>query len=125
MSDLPPERLPSPDATTGWFAFMPDGSRIPDSGEAWQPPPDGTVIRLMGEHTVPVPLWDEGGLMFSDPPDLVRELGVTEALARELADWAERWHTESRMHHHDAEALVLLERLRDELGDRWRFVYQR
>jgi hypothetical protein len=28
--------------------------------------PDGPVIRLMGEHTVTVPLWSEEGLMFSE-----------------------------------------------------------
>lgn len=125
MSDLPPDRLLSPDGTSGWFAFMPDGSRIPESDDPWQPPPDGTVIRLMGEDTVPVPLWDQDGLMFGEPEELVRELGVSVALARDLQEWADRWHTESRQRQHDADAQALLGRLRAELGERWVFVYKR
>lgn len=124
MDDLP-DRILAPEGAGGWYAFMPDGSRIPEVDDPWQPPPDGSVIRLMGEHSVPVPLWDQDGLMFGDPPDLVRELGVSEALARDLQDWADRWHTESRQPRHDADAEVLLDRLRAELGQRWTFVYHR
>lgn len=125
MSDMPPDRLLSPDGTAGWYAYLPDGSRIPASDDAWEAPPDGTVIRLMGEHTVPVPLWDQDGLMFGEPEELIRELGVSGALAGDLQDWAERWHTESRQPQHDADAMALLDRLRVELGDRWVFVFHR
>lgn len=121
----PPDRLTSPDGSVGWFAFNPDGSHIGDSDDAWRPPAEGSVIRLMGEHSVTVPLWDDEGLMFGEPDELVRELGVSPALAADLAAWADAWHTASRQPGHDAEAAQLVRRLDDELDHRYRIVFHR
>lgn len=105
----------------GAFAYGPalDG---PDE-EPWQPPEDGAVIRLMGEHTVKVPLWGADGLMFDDPEEVVRELGVSRELAAALEAWAAAWQTEMNQASHDAEAARLVRRLRQEVGGRYRFVY--
>lgn len=115
----------SPDGQVGWFAFEPDGSRIGYGDDAWLPPADGSMIRLMGEHTVTVPLWDDEGLMFAESEELVRELGVSPGLASDLAAWADAWHTEAGQPRHDAEAAQLVQRLEAELDHRYRIVFHR
>lgn len=92
--------------------------------DSWEPPPEGSTIRLMGEHSVPIPLWDQEGLMFGDREELLGELPVTPDLARDLEAWGLRWQDEAGLTALDADALLLVERLTGELGHRWRFVYQ-
>jgi hypothetical protein len=66
----------SPDGTSGWYVFNPDGSWIGGDEEPWEAPPEGSTIRLMGEDSVDVPLWSEDGLMFAGFEELVREMGT-------------------------------------------------
>jgi hypothetical protein len=85
--------------------------------------PEGTIIRFMGEHTVLIPLWGPGGLMFSGPERLV-DAGIDPALAREVAQWGEDWQTLSGAPDLHLRAVELIERLRPAF-DRWyTIVYQ-
>jgi hypothetical protein len=114
----------SPDGRAGWYAYRPDGSRISGENErASKTLPDGSVVRLMGEHSVTVPLWSERGLMFSEPENLMRELGVSPALAADLEAWANAWQTHAGEPAHDAEAAALVRRLKRETEYRFRVLY--
>jgi hypothetical protein len=125
VSDELPDRLLSADGKAGWFAFAPDGSRPDDREERpWRPPPHRSVIRLMGEHTVSVPLWsDEDGLMFSEPEELIEEFGVSSDLAADLEAWGIAWEKQAGQPEHDAEAARLVRRLDEELDNHYLFVY--
>lgn len=110
-----------PSSQLAWHAYRPDGYEPED--EPWEPPPDGSVIRFMGDHCVGVPLWsDNDGLMFSDADEVVRDLGVSPDLAADLERWASGWEADSGKPHHRAEAEQLVERLNAELGHRYKFV---
>jgi hypothetical protein len=124
MGDELPDRLLSPDGRSGWYAFNLDGSRFDDDEEPWRAPPNGSTIRLMGEHTVDVPLWSDDGLMFNDPDELVRQLGVSADLAADIVAWADAWHSRSGEPDHDAAAATLVRRLNEELVERYSFVYK-
>jgi hypothetical protein len=121
VRDEIPDRLMSPDGRSGWYAVPLDGRDEAD--EPWTPPREGSVIRLMGEYSVDVPLWGEDGLMFSEPEELVRELGVSEELATDLKTWAKAWESRSDHPDFDAVALRLVRRLRAELDHRYEIVY--
>ncbi len=82
----------------------------------------GSVIRLMGEHTVEVPLWC-GGLLFNDREELVREFGVSEGLASDIVAWAAAWEDGHARPELDLNAARLVRRLNDELDHRYVFVY--
>lgn len=109
-----------PASELAWHACRPDGSEVEE--ERFEPPPDGSVIRLMGDYGVSIPLWGPDGLMFDETDEVVRELGVSPALAADLERWADAWETQSGRPEHDAEAHRLLERLNAKLGRRYRFV---
>ena len=118
-----PDRLMSPDGDAGWFAFNPDGSRFSED-DVWEAPPEGSTIRLMGEHTVEVPLWWDGDI-FDTPADLVREWNLSAQLVSDLVAWAADWHQHSREPEHDRRAVELVHRLNQELGAHYRFVFKR
>ena len=122
MSDELPDRLLSSDGRWGWHAFPPDG-HVPAEDEPWVPPAEGSTIRLMGEHTVEVPLWC-GGQLFGDRAELEAHLGVSGALATDLVAWAAAWEDGHHGAELDREAASLVRRLDHELGHRYRFVYQ-
>lgn len=124
VTEPPPDELLSPDGRTGWFAYHPSGSRGHSDDEAWQAPPEHSTIRLMGEDSVDVPLWDEEGLMFSNVDELQRELGVSAELADDLVSWGRAWQTRSGESNHDSEAAILVRRLNRELNYRYQFVYK-
>ncbi len=123
MADQLRDRFLSPDGGSGWFAYRPAGDEEEDD-EPWEPPAEFSVIRLMGDHTVVVPLWSEDGLMFSEPEELVDAFGVSAELARDLAEWASAWHTRAGRPEHDAEAARLVRRLGSELDHRYTVVYK-
>lgn len=80
----------------------------------------------MGDDSVDVPLWDDvNGLMFNDVTELVRELGVSSELASDLSVWAHEWQRHARQPDQDASAARLVQRLTDELGSRFVFVFRR
>lgn len=121
MRDGLPDRLLSPDGTSGWYAVPPDGE-VPAEDEPWSPPPEHSMIRLMGEHTVEVPLWFEGEL-FNDRAELESHLSLSEALVTDLVAWAAAWQDGGHGAELDREAAGLVRRLNDELGHRYTFVY--
>jgi hypothetical protein len=124
MSEPPPDRLMSPDGRTGWFAYSPNGAR--DSSEtekAWEPPPDGSLIRFMGDYGATVPLWGDGGLMFGSADDVVRSLGVSQELAAELEAWGSSWDGRADTRELDAEAAALVRRFQRETGYRFQVLY--
>jgi hypothetical protein len=121
MGDAPPDRLMSPDGKSGWYAFPPEGY-VPPKDEPWIPPPGGSVIRLMGEHTVEVPLWFEG-LLFDDREELESHFSVSEGLVTDLVAWAAAWDNGDHGAELDRGAASLVRRLNDELGNRYTFVY--
>jgi hypothetical protein len=109
VSERAPDRFLSEDGRTGWYAHEPDGSRLGGKDEPWLPPPPGSVIKLMGEYTVEVPLRsDQDGLMFSDTKELIAEFGVSRQLADDLASWGIGWETRAGQPEHDAEAARLV-----------------
>jgi hypothetical protein len=113
----------SPDGRSGWYAVNPDGSRI--SGDVVrEAPPEGSTIRLMGEHMVEVPLWWDG-LIFDAPEDLAREWQVSAQLVSDLVAWASDWHEHAGEPEHDRRAAELVHRLTREMGARYRFVFER
>lgn len=116
--------MPTEDGVRGWYAFTSLSDQTYAADDLWEAPPEGSTIRLMGEHTVSIPLWDEQGLMFGDREQLLSELSVTPALARDLETWGLRWQEEAGLAALDADALLLVERLTAELGHLWRFVYK-
>ena len=77
------------DEPRGLFAYDPRPGEPLDEG--WEPPPDGSTIRLMGEYGADLPLWQPDGLMFADADEAVRELGLSPALARDLEAWGTAW----------------------------------
>lgn len=88
-----------------------------------QKDPEGTIIRFMGEHTVLIPLWGPGGLMFSGPEGLVRA-GIDPGLVLDVAQWGEDWQTRSGDPNMHLRAVELIQRLRPAF-DRWyTIVYQ-
>lgn len=111
------------DEPGGWFAFDPRPGEPVD--ERWEPPPDGSTIRLMGDYGVDLPLWEPGGLMFADADEAVRELGLSRDLARDLEAWGTAWDGRQDPEVRDAEAEDLVRRLREELGERFTFRYHR
>ena len=82
------------------------------------------MIRFMGEHTVYVPLWDDEGLMFNTPDDLVQALDLSPDLVAEMVAWAREWQTRSGDPDHDAQAARLVRRIKSELDHEVRIVYQ-
>ena len=112
----------SPDGKSGWYAFPPEGV-VPAEDEPWVPPAEGSTIRLMGEHTVEVPLWYDG-LLFGDRAELESHFSVSEALATDLVAWAAAWEDGNHGAELDREAASLVRRLGHELGYRYTFVYQ-
>jgi hypothetical protein len=116
------EESPNDTRPFGWFA-----SRLDGPGTGYEPPfkapRDGSVIRLMGEETVDIPLWDEHGLLFDEPEEVVRELGVSQDLAADLKAWGVAWQTRVDQATHDAEAARLVRRLGEEVGHRYEFLY--
>ena len=96
----------------------------PESADVWAPPPAGSSIRLMGDYGADMPLWEEG-LLLADADEGVRLLGLSHGLALALQDWGTGWDGREDHAQRDAEAEMLLARLRSELGDRYEFRYHR
>lgn len=124
MSDPPPDRLMPPDGKVGWFTSRRDGTRTNDIDERrWEPPPDGSLIRFMGDYGATVPLWGERGLMSDNAQDAVRKLGVSPELAADLEAWGSDWETRSGEPAHDAEAAALVRRFKRETEYRFQVLY--
>ena len=70
--------------TVGWFAFGSAGYReVGDDDDAYGSV-SGTRIRLMCDHGVAMPLWDEDGLLPEDTDWIERELGLSRSLIADL-----------------------------------------
>jgi hypothetical protein len=124
VSDEAPSDGFSGDGKFGWFAYPPGADHASSEDDPWEPPPLGSVIRLMGDYGAEVPLWSVGGLMFGAPEELVADLGVTPDLAKDLATWGSNWERQSGQPDHDAEAARLARRLSEELDGRYQVVYR-
>jgi hypothetical protein len=122
VADGLPDGLLSPDGESGWYAFSPEGY-VPPEDEPWVPPAEGSMIRLMGEHTVEVPLWCEG-LLFNEREELESYFGVSDGLATDIVAWAAAWEAGDHGAELDLEAARLVRRLSHELEYRYVFVYQ-
>jgi hypothetical protein len=122
MDERLPDKLMSTDGRYAWCAYRPDGGRF-EQDDSWQGPPEGSLIRLMSEDTVDVPLWSEDGLIFADDEELIREWDVSQELAADIARWG-RASQHPPTAEQDAEAAWLIRRLRHELGERFRFAYR-
>ena len=95
-----------------------------ESADAWEPPPDGSLIRLMGDYGADMPMWEDG-LLLADADEGVRLLGLSHGLASALEAWGTAWDGREDHAQRDEEAEMLLARLRSELGDRYEFRYHR
>ena len=122
MRDLPPDRILSSDGRSGLYAFPPEGYRLAED-EPWEGPRDGTQIRFMAEEGVVVPLWGDDGLIFGDGEELIREWGISEALADALVAWGQASQAGDSAEL-DAEAARLIRALNKELGYRFPIVYK-
>jgi hypothetical protein len=83
---------------------------------------DDILVRFMGEHTVTIPLWGGGGLMFSGPEQLI-EAGIDPGLVAELVRWSADWNHGKTPELH-LRAIELIEKLRVAFERRYIFVYQ-
>lgn len=114
----------------GWSAFPPPGYVEPEE-------PDYTVecdtIRFMWDYGVVVPLWVEGGAVPDDKEWLRRALGLSHPLVRDLRAWGEAMNhldanpslrTDAAYAEMDRQALVLVERLRTVVGERFTVTYK-
>lgn len=130
--DGPPPFLGDPETGVGWYAHPPEGYvEPPESYEV-----EGTVIRFMPEDSVSVPLWDGSGLLPHEPEWLNRALGLSPELVADLAAWGDDWNASiygqqftagehrARAQRLDAEAQVLIGRLRAELPEGYTVVYR-
>jgi hypothetical protein len=77
----------------------------------------------MAEDTVDVPLWGEDGLIFVNGEELIREWGISEALADDLVAWS-RASQAGDSPELDAEAARLIRSLNNELEHRFQIVYK-
>jgi hypothetical protein len=77
----------------------------------------------MAEDTVDVPLWGEDGLIFVNGEELIREWGISEALADDLVAWG-RASQAGDSPELDAEAARLIRSLNNELEHRFQIVYK-
>lgn len=131
-SDRPRQHFGDSPTGPGWYACPPEDSvEPPESYEV-----DGTVIRFIPEDTVGVPLWDDSGLLPHEPAWLNRALGLSPELVAALAAWGDDWNASiygqqftaeehrARSQRLDAEAQVLIERLRAELPEGYKVVYR-
>jgi len=123
MPERQQDRLPSPDGRSGWYAFRAEGDQPEHDDDAWDGPPEDSLIRFMSEDTVDIPLWGEHGLIFGDDRELIREWGVTQELADDIVQWA-RASQGPPSPELDADAAALIRRLRREVNYRFRIVYQ-
>lgn len=129
--DRTPPFLGDPATGVGWYAYPPEGYVGPPESFAIE----GTVIRFMPEDSVSVPLWDGNGLLPHEPEWLNRALGLSAELVADLAAWGDDWNASiygqqftaeehlARSERLDAEARVLIERLRSELPEGYEVVY--
>ncbi len=104
--------------------MSPVGYRVDNDEETWDRPREGSLIRLMGEHEVDVPLWAEGGLIFNDGEELAREWGVSAALVADIVAWGIAWQTSAGQTDHNAEGARLVRRLDHEVDHRFRIVFK-
>jgi hypothetical protein len=92
----------------------------------------GSVLRMMWDYGVRVPLWDAEGLLPEEPDWLRKALGLSDPLIEDLTRWGldmveldavpSRRTTEA-YEALDARARELAERLQQELGSRYRVKY--
>lgn len=92
----------------------------------------GDVIEFAWDYGVVVPLWDGDGLVPDEPEWLERALGLSERLIADLSAWGNEMNdldatrgTRRAYDRMDTRARALVDRLRAELGDRFRVVYRR
>ncbi|WP_370289820.1 hypothetical protein [Nocardioides sp.] len=93
----------------------------------------GDTIKFMWDYGVVVPLWTEWeGLVPEEPEWLRRALGLSDPLIADLTAWGEAMqYLDSRPHERtdeayrdlDLRARALLERVQQEVGDRFRVWY--
>lgn len=113
-----------------WTAEGPTGSAEDDAL-------DFTVevdsIKFMWDYGVVVPLWDGNGLVPQEPKWLRNALGLSDALIRDLRDWGTDMdhldtnpplRTENAYLELDQRGRVLVDRLRAEVGSRFRVLYK-
>jgi hypothetical protein len=105
--ELPHRLGPPDDPTTGWFAYLPDGSR-PENLPGEDPEVDYVELRC-DEYAGP--FWEHRGHLSDDFDELHRWLGIS----RELYDDAMAWNSRGGDW---AEQQRLLRRLREKLPDR-------
>ncbi len=109
-----------------YSAFGPGGERLTPDPEEDIEIPVGDTIRLMFDDDVEIPLWsDYHGLLFTEVEELVDELRVSSELAADI----ERWGLRSQYRRHpvaerDIEGRALVDRLNEERGHLYTFVYR-
>jgi hypothetical protein len=94
---------------------------------------NGPVIRMMWDYGVRVPLWDAEGLLPEEPQWLRKALNLSEGLIHDLSEWgldmneldaAPRLRTKEAYEALDLRGRDLAQRLREEIGSRYRITYQ-
>jgi len=113
-----------------WTAEGPTGSAEDDALDFTV---EGNSIKFMWDYGVVVPLWDGNGLVPQEPKWLHNALGLSDALIRDLRDWGTDMdhldtnpplRTENAYLDLDQRARVLVDRLRAEVGSRFRVLYK-
>lgn len=128
--EFPPEHLG--DDPGGWYW---SAERPPEASadEPLDHSVHGSVIRLMWDYGVRVPLWDAEGLLPEDPQWLRESLGLSEALIEDLTRWGGDMNELDATPSHrtkeacdalDARARALSQRLQQEVGSRYTVTYR-
>lgn len=115
-----------------WMSYVPLAGTHHEDEEP--PHVEGPEIRFSWDYSVRVPLWADGALLPEEPGWLVEALGLSEDLIADLTRWgdamnaldARRWSPRTRRAFQDldAEARVLVERLRSEVDARYVVTYE-
>lgn len=100
----------------------------------WEPPVDGSVVRLMWDETAG-PLWGDEGLLPGEPEWLGGALGLSESLVAALPDWMSDMTAchfshadeqgQARQHQLDEQGDQLATRVQAEVGGRYRVRFHR
>ena len=125
--EAPPPSLGNYPHGLYWSAFAPEGEQTIDEDE--EDIAEGSDLRIMWDEGAG-PLWGSGGLLPYDPDWLQRALGLSQSLVADLFTWlgdmtalhrgaaVDDWL--ERLQQLDERKLELVERLRTEVGNRYR-----
>lgn len=105
-----------------------------DDDDYWEPPAEGSALRVMWDETAG-PMWGDEGLLPEEPEWLRTALGLTESVVTALGNWmsdmtafrfgprTEDWQARQQQLNERGDELA--KRVQEEVGPRYRVRYHR